>query len=44
MTKGKKPYFIGEFGFVDTPHLGSVYDTTIARRHRRRADLEPAVP
>jgi hypothetical protein len=29
MTKGKKPYFIGEFGFVDTPHLGRVYDTTI---------------
>jgi hypothetical protein len=29
MAKGKKPYFIGEFGFVDTPHLGRVYDTTI---------------
>jgi hypothetical protein len=29
MTKGKKPYFVGEFGFVDTPHLGRVYDTTI---------------
>src|SRR3972149_5654227 len=22
MTKGKKPYFVGEFGFVDTPQLG----------------------
>ncbi len=29
MTKGKKPYFVGEFGFVDTPHLRRVYDTTI---------------
>ncbi len=30
MTMGKKPYFIGEFGFVDTPHIGRVYDVTIA--------------
>ena len=29
MTKGKKPYFVGEFGFVDTPQLGRVYDATI---------------
>ena len=29
MTKGKKPYFVGEFGFVDTPHIRRVYDTTI---------------
>jgi hypothetical protein len=28
-TKGKKPYFVGEFGFVDTPHLARVYDATI---------------
>jgi hypothetical protein len=30
MTKGKKPYFVGEFGFVDTPHIRRVYDATIA--------------
>jgi hypothetical protein len=30
VAKGKKPYFVGEFGFVDTPHLGRVMDATIA--------------
>lgn len=30
MAKGKKPYFIGEFGFVDTPRIRRVYDATIA--------------
>ena len=29
LTKGKKPYFVGEFGFVDTPHLQRVMDATI---------------
>jgi mannan endo-1,4-beta-mannosidase len=30
LAKGKKPYFVGEFGFVDTDHIRRVYDTTIA--------------
>jgi mannan endo-1,4-beta-mannosidase len=29
LAKGKKPYFVGEFGFVDTPHLKRVMDATI---------------
>ena len=29
MTKGKKPYFVGEFGFVDTPHIRRVFDAAI---------------
>ncbi len=29
-TKGKKPYFVGEFGFVPTPHIKAVLDTVIA--------------
>lgn len=29
LAKGKKPYFVGEFGFVDTPHLQRVMDATI---------------
>jgi mannan endo-1,4-beta-mannosidase len=28
-TKGKKPYCIGEFGFVPTPEIKRVYDTVI---------------
>src|SRR5262249_41398966 len=28
-TKGKKPYFVGEFGFVDTPRIRGVLDTVI---------------
>ena len=28
-TKGKKPYCIGEFGFVPTPEIKRVYDTMI---------------
>jgi mannan endo-1,4-beta-mannosidase len=28
-TKGKKPYCIGEFGFVATPEIERVYDTVI---------------
>jgi mannan endo-1,4-beta-mannosidase len=29
LTKGKKPYAIGEFGFTDTPQIKRVYDTAI---------------
>jgi mannan endo-1,4-beta-mannosidase len=29
MTKGKKPYAIGEFGFTSTPEIKRVYDTVI---------------
>ncbi|MBN2217405.1 MAG: cellulase family glycosylhydrolase [Pirellulales bacterium] len=29
MSKGKKPYFIGEFGFLDTPDVQAVLDTVI---------------
>src|SRR5262249_33272398 len=28
-TKGKKPYFVGEFGFVDTPRIRGVLDTVV---------------
>jgi hypothetical protein len=28
-TKGKKPYFVGEFGFVPTEHIREVYDAVI---------------
>lgn len=28
-TKGKKPYFVGEFGFVDTHKVGEILDTVI---------------
>ena len=28
-TKGKKPYFVGEFGFVETPHLAAAIQTVI---------------
>jgi len=30
LAKGKKPYFVGEFGFVPTKHLAEVMDATIA--------------
>lgn len=30
VAKGKKPYFVGEFGFVPTRHLAEVMDATIA--------------
>lgn len=30
VAKGKKPYIVGEFGFVPTPHLAEVMDATIA--------------
>ncbi|MGD9632623.1 MAG: cellulase family glycosylhydrolase [Pirellulales bacterium] len=30
LAKGKKPYFVGEFGFVDTPHLARVMDAVVA--------------
>jgi mannan endo-1,4-beta-mannosidase len=29
VTKGKKPYFVGEFGFVDTPHISATIQTVI---------------
>lgn len=29
MSKGKKPYFIGEFGFLDTPDVKAVLDAAI---------------
>lgn len=29
MAKGKKPYFVGEFGFLDTPDLEAILDTVI---------------
>ncbi len=29
MAKGKKPYFVGEFGFVPTPQISRVFDATI---------------
>jgi mannan endo-1,4-beta-mannosidase len=29
LTKGKKPYFVGEFGFVETPHLAAAIETVI---------------
>ena len=28
-TKGKKPYFVGEFGFVETPHLAAAIQAVI---------------
>jgi hypothetical protein len=28
-TKGKKPYFVGEFGFVETPHIAAAIQTVI---------------
>jgi mannan endo-1,4-beta-mannosidase len=30
MTKGKKPYFVGEFGFVPAPQLKAVLETVVA--------------
>jgi len=29
MTKGKKPYFVGEFGFIPTPDIKTILDTVI---------------
>jgi hypothetical protein len=29
LTKGKKPYFVGEFGFVETPHIAAAMQTVI---------------
>ncbi len=29
LTKGKKAYFVGEFGFVDTPHISNTLDAVI---------------
>jgi mannan endo-1,4-beta-mannosidase len=29
LTKGKKAYLVGEFGFVETPHIASATQTTI---------------
>ncbi|HJQ81524.1 MAG TPA: cellulase family glycosylhydrolase, partial [Lacipirellulaceae bacterium] len=29
LTKGKKPYFVGEFGFVETPHISATIQTVI---------------
>jgi mannan endo-1,4-beta-mannosidase len=29
MTKGKKPYFVGEFGFMPTPDVKTIIDTVI---------------
>lgn len=29
LTKGKKAYFVGEFGFVETPHIANALDTVI---------------
>jgi hypothetical protein len=29
LTKGKKPYFVGEFGFVETPHIATAIQTVI---------------
>ena len=29
MTKGKKPYFVGEFGFMPTPDVKTILDTVI---------------
>ncbi len=29
LTKGKKAYFVGEFGFVETPHIASAIQTVI---------------
>jgi hypothetical protein len=29
ITKGKKPYFVGEFGFVETPHLAAAIKAVI---------------
>jgi hypothetical protein len=29
LTKGKKPYFVGEFGFVETPHISAAIQTVI---------------
>jgi len=29
MSKGKKPYFVGEFGFLDTPDIEAILDTVI---------------
>ncbi|HEX2475320.1 MAG TPA: cellulase family glycosylhydrolase [Lacipirellulaceae bacterium] len=28
-TKGKKPYFVGEFGFVETPHIAAAIQAVI---------------
>ena len=29
LTKGKKAYFVGEFGFVETPHIAKAIDAVI---------------
>ena len=29
LTKGKKPYFVGEFGFVETPHIAAAIQAVI---------------
>jgi hypothetical protein len=29
LTRGKKPYFVGEFGFVATPHIAAAIQTVI---------------
>jgi hypothetical protein len=29
LTKGKKPYFVGEFGFVETPHIAAAMQEVI---------------
>ena len=42
LTKGKKAYFVGEFGFVETPHIANAIAGRGRRRHLRRAAVEPA--
>lgn len=29
LTKGKKPYFVGEFGFVETPHIAAAIQAVV---------------